>query len=524
MSTREEDSSPSRPLVSARPTQRDVPIAKYKEVGVGTSPPRGLRGQSLQPGQGAPERINPEEIELAVLREADTLDAVHLTRADLRRASSPELSSSPAPTPVSVEVPRIRSVPPPLEPVAPTPLTPSARSVQSGTLMSIGSIDPRAPTELSLPSPRALSHSERAAYVGPGAVVDRLSAAKQAAAQRDLARFSQRADAALRAPAPRSEPLPQSSARKPPASSARPSAKADSPAPMARNFARPVDSYSPVDRSEPAGAPESNDPRSARASQRQSELPVTAGARFEIHSDLASLPREFLDDNFDLRSVATQREPLASRKPMPSTDWTPTHEPVPSRRDSAIPSERPSHHHPSSSSAITIMVDRTRESLPDARDSRPSFLPEPPRRIGVPLSWVLGSAAFAILLALGVAWIMRQPAPEAAHTPSAVERATALGTAQPSLQAAVPASTATIAAPAPAPAPAPTLATQAAASPLATVAPALKPTLPPALRTAEAPAPSAARPAAVASAHAPDLHATPAPKPEVSPKTRQSIY
>jgi len=518
MSTREEDSSPSRPLVSARPTARDVPIAKYKEVGVGTSPPRGLRGQSLQPGQGAPERINPEDVELAVLREADTLDGPHLARAALRRSSSPEISSSPAPTPVSVEVPRMRSVPPALEPLASTPLTPSARSVQSGTLMSIGSIDPRAPTELSLPSPRALSQSERAAYIGPGAVVDRTPTSDLPSASREAARIALGVELAARVPVPSPELPPQSSARKsPPTSSARPSNKTDSPAPVARNFARGPESYSPVART--SAPPESQPARSERELGPNSRPPAS-GAKFEIHSELEALPREFLDDNFDLRSVATQREPLASRKPMPSTDWTPTHEPVPSRRDSQIPSERPSHH-PSSSSAITIMVDPRRQSFPDARDSIPSLPPAAPERATVPIAWVIGAAAFAVLLALGVAWIMRQPAPEAAHPREQTEEHAASLATAPSFQTAQPAPAAPLAAPGAAgPAAAPLTPTSALSS--AGTAPAK--TAPPLQRAPEPAVNGAIRPAPAPPARSSDVHAAPAPTAQTSPKTRQSIY
>ena len=145
MSTRrEDDSRPKGNVTSQRTTARDVPIAKYKEVPVGTSPPGALRGPSLLPGRGAPEKIIPEDVELAVLRDAETLDGPNVARAAKRRA---EPSNSPSPMPVSVEVPRPRSLPP-LE-VATTPTSPSARSIQSGTLMSIGSIDPRAPTEVS---------------------------------------------------------------------------------------------------------------------------------------------------------------------------------------------------------------------------------------------------------------------------------------------------------------------------------------------------------------------------------------
>ncbi|MEI9948023.1 MAG: hypothetical protein WDO74_03340 [Pseudomonadota bacterium] len=133
-----------------------------------------MRGPSLLPGQGAPERIIPEEVELAVLRDAETLDGPKVARAAGKRASPEARSSSP--TPVSVEVPRARSIPPAQGEYVSTPPSPSARSIQSGTLMSIGSVDPRAPTELSLPTPRPLSVSERQAYLGPEAVVDRTPA------------------------------------------------------------------------------------------------------------------------------------------------------------------------------------------------------------------------------------------------------------------------------------------------------------------------------------------------------------
>ncbi len=442
MSTRgEDDSRPGAPFVSQRPTARDVPIAKYKEVSVGTSPPRGLRGPSLLPGQGAPERIVPEDIELAVLREADTLDGPQVARAAARRA--PDTSSSPAPTPVSVEVPRVRSVPPSIEPYTTTPTTPSARSVQSGTLMSIGSIDPRAPTELSLPSPRALSQSERAAYLGPEAVVDRTPVSALPSAPRDLRGLARNVEfAAVPDPqaSPYSEPLPQSSARSvpvgsgPPASSARRSQNAESAAPHARHFGRAPQSYSPVS----VGPAPSSPPHS---------VPASGGVppKFEIHSELDAVPHEFVEDNFDLRSAATQREPLASRKPMDSSDWTTAHAPISERRDSAVPRERGTEHSPSSSSAITILVDPERPSVAPYRDSRAS-IPSPervaPARASVPVSWVLGAAAFALALALLVAWVVRAPnAREAARTaddrPQVTEPSSARGSAAPLVTAPV---------------------------------------------------------------------------------------
>src|SRR5882724_5292241 len=104
MSTRgTDDSRPGHRVTSQRPTAREVPMAKLKEASVGTSPPRGLRGQSLKPGQGAPELLIPEEIELAALRDPDTLEGLHVARTAARRFPQP--TSSPPPMPVSVEVP-----------------------------------------------------------------------------------------------------------------------------------------------------------------------------------------------------------------------------------------------------------------------------------------------------------------------------------------------------------------------------------------------------------------------------------
>jgi hypothetical protein len=407
----DDDSRPSRPFVSQRPTARDVPIAKYNKEA--SSAPRGLRGPSLLPGQGAPERIVPEDIELAVLREADTLDGPLVARAAARRL--PDLTSSPPPTPVSVEVPRVRSVPPSIEPYGTTPQTPSARSVQSGTLMSIGSVDPRAPTELSLPSPRVLSQSERAAYLGPGAVVDRTPAKALPDMVRASTAPAQRAPSfADRESLPSSEPLPYSSSRSvsvasvPPLSSARRSERADSPPPAARYFDRMPPSEAP-----PTAAPS----RSLASSPAQSAAPpsyMNEPAEFQIHAELDAVPRELFEDAFDLRSVSTQREPLASRKPLDSSDFRQQHAPSSSRRDSAAPSERRVSHYPSSSSAIMILADSTRGAPNERRDSSPNALPAP--RASVPVSWVLGAAAFAVALALLVAYVMRAPgAPEAAR-------------------------------------------------------------------------------------------------------------
>jgi hypothetical protein len=58
---------------------------------------------------------------------------------------------------------------------------------------------------------------------------------------------------------------------------------------------------------------------------------------------------------------------------------------------------------------VTILVDRGRDTLPPTSDRVPAAQPTT-----VPLTWVLGAAAFAVVLALLVAWVLRAPgAPQA---------------------------------------------------------------------------------------------------------------
>jgi hypothetical protein len=423
---RDNDSRPSASATSQRATLRDVPAAKYKDGAVGTLAPRGLRGPSLQPGQGAPERVVPEEVELAVLRDAETLDGPKVARATAGERLSGPPPRSPSPTPVSVEVPRARSIPPALGEHGSTPPSPSARSIQSGTLMSIGSVDPRAPTELSLPSLRSMSLSERAAYLGPEAVVNRAPANSGRASPlvTDNRREGQNSDrpaapsaaAGPRSNSPRGAPVA--------APSVRPSApQVESVAPPGQNFARVPHSQPPVTLStlpppmkpprptpmkppRPTPKPPPPDPSPSVRPPASSGLGVPP--QFQIHSDLGAVPHEVQEDGFDLRSVTTQREPLASRKAQPSSDWTLQQPPAPvppSEGDLLVRSNR------SSSPAVTILVERSRESAP------PKSERTAPQRAAVPLSWVVGAAAFAVILALIVAFALRPSAPPQAATP-----------------------------------------------------------------------------------------------------------
>jgi hypothetical protein len=120
------------------------------------------------------------------------------------------------------------------------------------------------------------------------------------------------------------------------------------------------------------------------------------------------VPHELQEDAFDLRSASTQREPLASRKAQSSADWSAhTHAPVSAPASEGDPRLRSNR---SSSPAVTILVDRARHSAPEISERTP------PPRAAVPLSWVVGAAAFAVILALVVAFALRPtPPPQGAN-------------------------------------------------------------------------------------------------------------
>ncbi|HET7545206.1 MAG TPA: hypothetical protein VFK05_35315 [Polyangiaceae bacterium] len=135
-------------------------------------------------------------------------------------------------------------------------------------------------------------------------------------------------------------------------------------------------------------------------------ISVASAPQYQIHAELDAVPLEVQEDTFDLRSASTLREPLASRKAQPSTDWTP-HEVAPppsSESELRVRSNR------SSSPAVTLLVDRARDSVPPLSERT---VP----RDAVPLSWVLGAALFAVLMALIVAFALRPSAPPQAMTP-----------------------------------------------------------------------------------------------------------
>jgi hypothetical protein len=447
---REDDSRPIASAISQRATVREVPAAKYKDASVGTVAPRGLRGPSLLPGQGAPERLVPEDVELAVLRDAETLDGPKVARVAASKAAN-SVARSSLPTPVSVEVPRVRSMPPAHGEYSSTPPTPSARSIQSGTLMSIGSVDPRAPTELSLPSPRPLSVSERPPYLPPPAVVDRTSprSLPSQRAPADNTRgggVTQRpgppsAPPSMRAPrslppatpgvpasaslqAPRSVPPAAPSVR--PSLAPTPAPSTDSVAPPAQNFARAPRSNAPPSLS-PTATP-MRPPRPTPTPMRPprptpkpppppslpppSLPPASQGSvlddepQFQIHAELSAVPHEVQEDSFDLRSASTLREPLASRKPQSSPEFRASL-PAPAMP----PSEPGLRANRSSSPAVTILVDRARDSVLPVSERMV------PQRAAVPLSWVLAAAGFAVVLALIVAFTMRPSAPQQAVAP-----------------------------------------------------------------------------------------------------------
>ncbi|HEY2406169.1 MAG TPA: hypothetical protein VGI10_09210 [Polyangiaceae bacterium] len=404
---------------NARPTRRDAPLARAVEQPAGTSPPAALRGRQLEPGHGAPERFDPSQVELAALREAETLDPPELSKR--KAVSAPgsgddSREQSPPPTSVSVEVPRVRSVPP-LESYGNVASTGKTRSVHSGTLLSVGGVDPRAPTERRLEAPRMfLSQSEHEAhaYFKAKTVPPMLRPLAEPVATIQIAE-----------PEPSfTEAAGQSSSRLRVAADAGPGRSGrrarvdglepDSSVPPAQRFDNPVRSS----KSEPKRPAASAEP--ARPTPSTEPAPVSDGSR--PHADLSAFQseeEEGADPDFDLRGVPTDPEPLARRSRAASDPEM--------RRASWVPSERAATREMSTLPApLDLYPEAQRVSLPptvaSARaDARKRWLPVAVAALLVAVAAWLGLAARPAAVAPQTASAPVIPPPPAAPlAPAAV--------------------------------------------------------------------------------------------------------
>lgn len=162
--TDERDKSSRAGASVARPTARDVPFLRGAES-VSEPAPQGQRPAQLPRDPTYEQEL--ARVDLAVLR--DRTDPS--TKQAGRRGH--DLPPGQPPESVTPESPGARLMPAVALAQSPEPPTSSGRAVASGTLLSVGAVDPRGKTERTLETPRMFfSQADAAeqAYFKPGAI------------------------------------------------------------------------------------------------------------------------------------------------------------------------------------------------------------------------------------------------------------------------------------------------------------------------------------------------------------------
>lgn len=404
----------------ARPTARDVPFTR--SAGSESEPaPRGQR-----PGQLPRDPTYEAElaqVELAVLRDPQPRDDPS-TKQGGRVAQRVALAQPPeSVTPESPGAQARRDV----LGRSPEPPSSGGRSVASGTLLSVGAVDPRGKTERTLETPRMFISQQQGseAYFKPGkipAVTVHQTLETETIKLSDSidprrAKTIPRLDRAVLAQFAEMEPIP--------------------------------DSEAPVAVSEPA--PSSLDVSSAcspRWNQQQwdaEEASLRSAADGQIHASLSPF-REQETPSFSLDGAPTRPEPLAARRSdapgaptsaAPDTSTVPTHRDLPAHRIEASQPPPP----PVASSPVSQPLsqpqhfDRASEG-PGATTA--SIAAEEPERRPVWINYVAFLAA--LLLAVVVGLYLTRGTNEQARPPQAppAERAPALLKPQPAEPPAAP--------------------------------------------------------------------------------------
>jgi hypothetical protein len=361
-----------------RPTARDVPFTR----GAGSESEPAPRGQ--RPGQLPRDPTYEAElaqVELAVLRDPQprgdpsTKQGGRLTRqADL--AQAPESVTPESPGAQARRDAQSRS---------PEPPSSSGRAVASGTLLSVGAVDPRGKTERTLETPRMFISQQQGteAYFKPGKIpavtvhqsieseTIKLSDSIDPRRAKTIPRFDRAAFAQLS----ELEPVP--------------------------------DSEAPFAVSRPDSSPEVSSARSPHWNREQwdaEEESLRSVGDGQIHASLSPF-REQAASSFSLGGAPTRAEPLAARRsdapePPPSsapdTSTVPTHRDLPAHRIEA--SQPPPPPAPASPDSEPQSVPRVSEG---PEPTTASIAAEEPERRPAWINYVAFVAALLLAVVVG---------------------------------------------------------------------------------------------------------------------------
>lgn len=382
---------------SGRPTARDVPFVRG--AGMDSEPtPRGVRPAQLPRDPTYEAEL--AQVELAVLRDP-TPRADPSTKQGGRLAQQSTLK--PPPESITPESPVARHTPE--SPVARSPQPPgSGRSVASGTLLSVGGVDPRGKTERTLETPRMFisQHQGSEVYFKPGKIpavtvhqtIETETVKLSDSIDPRRAKTIPRLDRAALAQLAELEPIPESEAPQPS---------------LPRSSLDVSSARSPRWNQETWEAADEESLRSAHDGQ--------------IHASLSPF-REQETQSFDLDGVPTRAEPLAARRSdapegppsaVPDTSTVPTQRDLPAHRvASLLPPPAPSTPEPSFASSPQASEGPVATSA--------SIAAEEPERRPVWINYAAFVAALLFAVSFGL-YITREeaPAPVAPAAPPPVD-------------------------------------------------------------------------------------------------------
>lgn len=399
--TDERDKSSRAKESLARTTARDVPLVR----GAGSESEPAPRGQ--RPGQLPRDPTYEAElaqVELAVMRDPARRDDPSTKQGGGRRAH--EYTAGQPPESVTPESPGTRNHADIATGRSPEPPSSGGRSVASGTLLSVGAVDPRGKTERTLETPRMFFSQlddSGEAYFRPGKIP---AVTVHQTLETETVKLADSIDPRRAKTIPR---LDRAQLAK-----------------MAEGWREP-DSEAPVARSAPASdfeQPESSIPRPWDGPDYE---PVSSlGERDhdrQIHASLSPF-REQAEASFSLDGAVTRPEPYVARRasdppestPAPEQNAIPTQRDLPAHRiEASLPPPAPV------SRAGRTAVDSTVPLSEGVSPTTASIAAEEPRARA---AWP-NYAAFAVALVLAVAfgmWLTRGSEPQQA-APNAVEKA-----------------------------------------------------------------------------------------------------
>jgi hypothetical protein len=368
----------------ARPTARDVPFTR----GAGSESEPAPRGQ--RPGQLPRDPTYEAElaqVELAVLRDPQPRDDPS-TKQGGRLAQQAEIAQAPeSVTPESPGALARREV----QSRSPEPPSSSGRSVASGTLLSVGAVDPRGKTERTLETPRMFISQQQGteAYFKPGKIP---AVTVHQSIESETIKLSDSIDPR------RAKTIP----------------RLDRGALAQLSELEPVpDSEAPLAVSRPASSLDVSSARSPHWNQEQwdaDEESLRSVGDGQIHASLSPF-RDQTPPSFSLDGVPTRAEPLAARRSdapeAPPSSSTPDGSIVPTQRD--LPAHRIEASQPPPAPAPSSPLGQPQSFRSVSEGPEPttaSIAAEEPERRPVWINYVAFAAALLLAVVVGF-WVTR---------------------------------------------------------------------------------------------------------------------